>query len=183
MQHVPLGQKTCHEEPGLLPCGTNNDCELQENAVNKPVCKEARGRKSCVSVSHCFSHCSEGEFCTSRHLCQLAVSCNNNRDCEDYELCKQHVPGGKKTCHTPLYPEKIQLGFLIDETCSQEDSAELINSIARDIVGKAQVMADRIKQYILVTVNDVSYQTERNVAFRLATPIYTEFLDALQRVK
>lgn len=80
-------------------------------------------------------------------------------------------------------PKRIQIGFLIDETCSQKKSEQLINAVAKELINKVQIIADKISDYVLVTVNDVSHSIERNVALRLTTQSAKEFLDKILEVK
>ena len=72
---------------------------------------------------------------------------------------------------------------MIDETCSQEQSEILINAIAKEIVGNVQVLADKIKDYLLVTVTDVTYKHERNVKFKLSTKNREALLKTIRAIK
>ena len=59
----------------------------------------------------------------------------------------------------------------------------MINAIAKEIVGNVQVLAEKINDYLLVTVTDVSFRHERNVNFQLSTKNNEAFLDTLSTIK
>ena len=59
----------------------------------------------------------------------------------------------------------------------------MIKAITKELVGNVQVLAEKIKDYLLVTVNDVSYRHERNVNFRLSSKNNEELLDSLNTIK
>ena len=121
--------------------------------------------------------------------CKALLSCHTDADCDGKDVCKQFSPRGRRTCQNTTGSLtlgsdcKVQLGFLIDETCSQVDSEILIKAITKELVGNVQVLAEKIKDYLLVTVNDVSYRHERNVNFRLSTKNNEELLDSLNTIK
>ena len=121
--------------------------------------------------------------------CKALLSCHTDSDCDGEDVCKQFSPRGRRTCQNTTGSLtlgsdcKVQLGFLIDETCSQVDSEILIKAITKELVGNVQVLAEKIKDYLLVTVNDVSYRLERNVNFRLSTKNNEDFLDSLNTIK
>ena len=121
--------------------------------------------------------------------CKALLSCHTDADCDGKDVCKQFSPRGRRTCQNTTGSLtlgsdcKVQLGFLIDETCSQVDSEILIKAITKELVGNVQVLAEKIKDYLLVTVNDVSYRLERNVNFRLSTKNNEDFLDSLNTIK
>ena len=59
----------------------------------------------------------------------------------------------------------------------------MINAIAKEIIANVQVLEDKIKDYLLVTVSDVSHKHERNVNFKLSTKNKEAFLETLSGIK
>ena len=187
------GTKTCQTDNPISSiltndCGTNDDCERKNR--EEPVCKEvASGRRTCVKFEQCLANCSRKALCDSVHKCKALLSCHTDTDCDGKDVCKQFSPRGRRTCQNTTGSLalgsdcKVQLGFLIDETCSQKESEVLINAIAKEIVGNVQVLAEKIKDYLLVTVTDVSYRHERNVNFQLSTKNNEAFLDSISAIK
>ena len=156
---IPGGSKTCvgytiGEQS--QPCFTNKGC--QGGGSGKTVCKESLqasiGQRKCVFPEQCLSKCSSDEFCDSNHRCKSLK---------------------------PL--QKIQLGFLIDETCSQKESGELINMIVSEIVKQLEPMTNQTTEYLLFSVNDISFRLERNVKFWIESTDHKEFLQQLNNIK
>merc|ERR1712155_57128 len=185
--------KTCQpdhptsQEP-VDECGTNDDCERKNR--DTPVCREdMSGRRSCVKFEQCLANCSRRAMCDADFKCKALLSCHSDTDCDGTDVCKQFSPRGRRTCQNTTGSLgigsdcKVQVGFMIDETCSQEKSEMLINAIAKQIVGNVQALAEKIKEYLLVTVTDVSYKQDRNVNFKLSTKNNMEFLDNLKLIK
>ena len=192
-QYMTKGTKTCQSNNPTSPiltntCGTNDDCERKNR--EEPVCKEtASGKRRCVKFEQCLANCSRKALCNSAHKCKALLSCHTDADCDGKDVCKQFSPRGRRTCQNTTGSLelgsdcKVQLGFLIDETCSQKESEILINAIAKEIVGNVQVLAEKINDYLLVTVTDVSFRHERNVNFQLSTKNNEAFLDSLSGIK
>ena len=185
--------KTCQpddptsQEP-VDECGTNDDCERKNR--DAPVCKEdMSGRRSCVKFEQCLANCSRRAMCDAQFKCKALLSCHSDTDCDGTDVCKQFSPRGRRTCQNTTGSLgigsdcKVQVGFMIDETCSQEKSEILINAIAKQIVGNVQALAEKIKEYLLVTVTDISYKQDRNVNFKLSTKNNMEFLENLKLIK
>ena len=83
--------------------------------------------------------------------CKALLSCHTDADCDGKDVCKQFSPRGRRTCQNTTGSLtlgsdcKVQLGFLIDETCSQVDSEILIKAITKELVGNVQVLAAELQ--------------------------------------
>ena len=78
---------------------------------------------------------------------------------------------------------KIPVGFLIDETCSLSGQAESITDLGKQLVRKMQLLESKISQYVLTTVNDKSYISERNIFFKIKTESAHSFMEELDKIK
>ena len=74
-------------------CGNSLDCQLIH--LNKPVCKDEDGAKTCVESDKC--KCGESEVCSSDEKCIPTKECESSEDCDDTKVCRSFI-SGRKTC-------------------------------------------------------------------------------------
>ena len=103
-------------------CGSSRDCQMFYN--KKPVCKEESGVKTCVESDKC--KCLETEVCSSDDKCVPSAGCESNDDCDDTKVCRNFIPGGRKTCVEYTIEKESGQPCITNEGCIGEKTGKTV---------------------------------------------------------
>ena len=103
-------------------CGSSNDCQMLH--PNKPVCKDNSGDMTCVQSQKC--KCLESEVCSSDEKCVPSAGCESNDDCDDTKVCRNFIPGGRKTCVEYTIEKESGQPCITNEGCIGEKTGKTV---------------------------------------------------------